>query len=122
MCQLGNVAGDGFVARDGVLRSGAVPALLALLSSDRSRPSMMRNAIWAISNCVRGKPAPNWKIVGTTLPVLSLIVANGLDPEVLCDAVSPMTSLTLRAAGPMCVLTVLSLCCIVVLGSVVSVG
>ena len=92
LSQLGNIAGDSCEARDAVLRVGAVPALLGLLTSEPCRLSMLRNATWAVSNCVRGKPAPRWSDVESTLPVLSAIIAKGLDVEVLTDAVRQLSS------------------------------
>ena len=90
--QLGNLAGADCNARDAVLRVGAVPALLVLLTSDECRLSLMRNATWALSNCVRGKPAPSWDAVERILPVLTEIIAKGIDVEVIEDAVRQHSS------------------------------
>ena len=85
LSQLGNIAGDGRDTRDAVLRVGTVPALLGLLSSEPCRVSLMRNATWAVSNCVRG--GPSWEAVERTLPVLKGVIAKETDVEVLTDAV-----------------------------------
>ena len=84
---LGNVAGDSVQCRDLVLQSGAMPALLAIgqTFTDQSRLSTVRNATWTISNLCRGKPAPNFDMVSSALPLLSRLVFSQ-DKETVTDA------------------------------------
>ncbi|KAL1312926.1 hypothetical protein HN51_039503 [Arachis hypogaea] len=81
---LGNVAGDSPNCRDLVLSHGALMPLLSQLNQ-HSKPSMLRNATWTLSNFCRGKPPTPFEQVKPALPVLrELIYLN--DEEVLTDA------------------------------------
>ena len=82
---LGNIAGDSSRCRDYVLGLNAVNPLMQIASSTNSRISMVRNAIWAISNLCRGKPVPDLNQVGVLLPMLVTLL-NHHDDEVLVDA------------------------------------
>ena len=69
---LGNIAGDCPRLRDHVLEHNAVPLFLAhveRLASD-GRISPLRNAVWALSNLVRGKPHVDFAKVEAIVPVL----------------------------------------------------
>ncbi|CAJ1935158.1 unnamed protein product [Cylindrotheca closterium] len=80
---LGNIAGDSPPYRDFVLQAGAMEPLLQQLHQ-KSNLSMLRNAIWALSNFCRGKPQPDFEIVRPALPILSQLMFSG-DEEVLTD-------------------------------------
>ncbi|XP_033865758.2 importin subunit alpha-5 isoform X3 [Acipenser ruthenus] len=82
---LGNIAGDSTMCRDYVLDCNILPPLLQLLSK-QNRLTMMRNAVWALSNLCRGKnPPPDFAKVSPSLSVLSwLLLIN--DVDVLADA------------------------------------
>ncbi|GAM20445.1 hypothetical protein SAMD00019534_036200 [Acytostelium subglobosum LB1] len=81
---LGNIAGDSRDCRDLVLQYGAMPPLLQQLAG-QPKLSMVRNAIWTLSNFCRGKPAPNFDIVRIALPDLARLIYY-TDEEVLVDA------------------------------------
>ena len=82
---LGNIAGDSPACRDEVLNCGALGPLLNILQ-DYSKPSMMRNATWTLSNFCRGKhPHPNWNTICPALPVLAKLI-HSTDDEILTDA------------------------------------
>ncbi|PIK52805.1 putative importin subunit alpha-7 isoform X1 [Apostichopus japonicus] len=82
---LGNIAGDSPECRDYVLKEGILLPLLSLLTN-AVRMSMVRNAVWALSNLCRGKsPPPEFKEVSPCLPVLARLLFSG-DPDVLADA------------------------------------
>ncbi|KAL1505507.1 hypothetical protein ABEB36_005057 [Hypothenemus hampei] len=82
---LGNIAGDSPECRDHVLDSGILEPLLQLLGK-ANRLTMMRNAVWALSNLCRGKnPPPDFAKVSPCLPVLARLLFH-TDPDVLSDA------------------------------------
>ncbi|TVU20982.1 hypothetical protein EJB05_30590, partial [Eragrostis curvula] len=81
---LGNVAGDSRIGRDIVLAHGALLPLLQLLTGN-PRLSVLRNATWALSNFVRGKPGPDFEHVKPALLVLRQLIYSD-DEEVLSDA------------------------------------
>lgn len=82
---LGNIAGDSPECRDHILNSGILPPLLQLLSKT-ARLSMLRNAVWALSNLCRGKsPPPAFTKVSPCLPVLAHLLIH-TDFDVLADS------------------------------------
>lgn len=81
---LGNIAGDSTECRDMVLRCGALRPLMQQLS-ENSKPTMLRNATWTLSNFCRGKPQPNFEMVAPALPTLAQLIYTQ-DEEVLTDA------------------------------------
>ncbi|KAL0700561.1 hypothetical protein Bca4012_056683 [Brassica carinata] len=81
---LGNVAGDSPKCRDLVLSSDAMTPLLAQFN-EYSKPSMLRNATWTLSNFCRGKPQPAFEQIKPALPVLDRLL-HSTDVEVLTDA------------------------------------
>jgi len=82
---IGNLAGEGQKCRDYCLELGAMPPLLTLISTPGSKITVLRNAVWALSNLCRGKPQPKLELVGIALPVLSSLI-NHHDDEVVVDA------------------------------------
>uniref|UniRef100_A0AAY4AVK2 Importin subunit alpha n=1 Tax=Denticeps clupeoides TaxID=299321 RepID=A0AAY4AVK2_9TELE len=82
---LGNIAGDSTECRDYVLDCNILPSLVQLLAK-QNRLTMMRNAVWALSNLCRGKnPPPDFSKVSPCLSVLSwLLFVN--DTDILADA------------------------------------
>ncbi|KAL4624715.1 importin subunit alpha-5 isoform X1 [Arapaima gigas] len=82
---LGNIAGDSTECRDYVVDCNILPSLLQLLAK-QNRLTMMRNAVWALSNLCRGKnPPPDFAKVSPCLSVLSwLLFVN--DTDILADA------------------------------------
>lgn len=82
---LGNIAGDSYTCRDMVLQSNALGPLLQLCANENAKISMLRNAIWTLSNFCRGKPQPQFELVQAALPVLGTLIYSK-DDEVLTDA------------------------------------
>mmetsp|Transcript_109228 Transcript_109228/g.308084 ORF Transcript_109228/g.308084 Transcript_109228/m.308084 type:complete len:530 (-) Transcript_109228:134-1723(-) len=81
---LGNIAGDGPNFRDLVLQSGGLVPVMQLLGGS-AKSSTMRNATWALSNLMRGKPPAPLEWVSPALPMLKQLLHSG-DTEVLTDA------------------------------------
>jgi importin subunit alpha-6/7 len=81
---LGNIAGDSPNCRDYVLQFNIIDALL-LMTREGSRPSLLRNATWTISNLCRGKPAPPFQLVSVCLKDLARLLYSP-DEQVIIDA------------------------------------
>ena len=82
---LGNIAGDGAVARDIVIQHNVVDGVLALVN-DTAPLSFLRNIVWLMSNLCRNKnPSPPFDQIKRLLPVLSHLLS-GNDIQVLADA------------------------------------
>lgn len=81
---IGNLAGEGQECRDYVLSLGVMGPLLQLITSD-NKITLLRNAVWALSNLCRGKPQPKLEDVSMSLPVLASLL-NHHDVEVVVDA------------------------------------
>ncbi|XP_018789486.1 PREDICTED: importin subunit alpha-7 [Bactrocera latifrons] len=82
---LGNISGDSPSCRDHLLNLGILQPLLHVLSTS-NRLTLIRNAVWTLSNLCRGKnpPADFSKIV-CGLPILARLL-NHTDPDILSDA------------------------------------
>jgi importin subunit alpha-6/7 len=85
---LGNIAGDSTEHRDACIAAGAIEALDSCLSSFSAESSslpMMRNATWALTNLVRGKPAPPLSVTAVVIPTLVQLLGTR-DKEIIVDA------------------------------------
>lgn len=82
---IGNIAGDSPRLRDACLNQGAAEAMARGMSSASASLTLMRNAVWAASNLVRGKPKPSLSSVAPLLPCLARCLLSD-DTEVLSDA------------------------------------
>jgi len=81
---LGNIAGDSTECRDFVLGLGIMQPLTEVLSKS-TKLSMLRNAVWVLSNLCRGKnPPPSFQQVQPCLPVLGRLLFHN-DPDILTD-------------------------------------
>ncbi|OIR57392.1 MAG: Importin alpha subunit [Amphiamblys sp. WSBS2006] len=84
----GNIAGDGPVTRDMLHSSKISDQLIALLqkvlAQKRYNIGHLRSIVWALSNLVRGKPAPNVSEIHKLAPVFAFLLENE-DTEVLSD-------------------------------------
>ena len=71
---MGNIAGDGPDARDLVLKEGALPLLVNLITPAAAM-SLVRNIVWTLSNLCRNKnPAPPFEIVKNVLPAINQLL------------------------------------------------
>eukprot|EP01044_Picomonas_judraskeda_P032156 COSAG03_NODE_12312_length_552_cov_1.470046_1_plen_159_part_10 len=86
---VGNIAGDSTALRDSVLEAGALVSLVGILDQlalkAKQKISLLRNAVWTISNCCRGKPQPPLELVRPALPGLAKVIWEA-DAEVVADA------------------------------------
>lgn len=91
---LGNIAGDGPYLRDLCLHHGILAPLLQLIQMPESKPAMLRNCTWTISNLCRGKnPQPNFDMVRHTIPALCYLIQSN-DTEIITDACWAISYLT----------------------------
>jgi len=82
---LGNIAGDSPECRDYVLDTGILQPLMNIFARADARLTMVRNAVWCLSNLCRGKnPAVDFNKVAPALPVLNQLLQN-MDADVLAD-------------------------------------
>eukprot|EP00794_Sanderia_malayensis_P000412 gene412-1047_t len=81
---LGNIAGDSPQCRDYVLDQQILNPLIDLLGRC-TKITMVRNAVWCLSNLCRGKsPPPDFAKVCPSLPTLARLLFNN-DADVLAD-------------------------------------
>ncbi|KAL1526698.1 hypothetical protein AB1Y20_015398 [Prymnesium parvum] len=83
---LGNIAGDCPRLRDIVLQHGAMERVLGLVQATATSGDMtpLRNACWALSNLVRGKPQPSKSYIALAVPMLARLLMLS-DEELLVD-------------------------------------
>ena len=82
---LGNMAGDSAKCRDYILDQGCLPELLRCIALPCEKISVLRNAVWTLSNLCRSKPPPALEKVQDALPVLASLLNHG-DNEIVADA------------------------------------
>jgi len=82
---LGNIAGDSYQCRDQLLFNNVLEKLLPVTMENNIKPSLRRNAVWAISNLCRGKPAPPFSVVKIAIPYLAELIKSN-DSQVVTDA------------------------------------
>ncbi|KAL9653533.1 hypothetical protein ABK040_016610 [Willaertia magna] len=77
--------GDCAAIRDYVLSMGVMKVLINdTWPLAKHRISMTRNFSWTLSNCLRGKPSPDWELVKDCYPLLCELIYNS-DEAVLTD-------------------------------------
>ena len=95
---VGNIAGDGTETRDLLLQAGVMPPLLRFAACESPKITVMRNAMWALSNMIRVKPLPDWDaVVVPTLPLIASRLHHS-DAELLADACWALSYATSKPA------------------------
>jgi len=82
---VGNIAGDSADCRNYILGLGSMNRLINAIQMPYSKISVLRNAVWALSNMCRSKPPPAMEYITPILPVLATLL-NHSDREVATDA------------------------------------
>ena len=82
---IGNLSGEGPKCRDFVLSLGALEPLLQVVTTPSDKVSLMRNAVWALSNLCRGKPQVDLEHIRIAIPVIVSLLSNE-DEEIIVDA------------------------------------
>lgn len=106
---VGNIAGDSYQMRDFVLSHGALPIILEIITGvaeskclsgnyriinfKLANVSLMRNAVWTLSNLTRGKPQPSFETVAPCIPTLAKLIYS-TDEEVLTDSLWALSYLS----------------------------
>eukprot|EP00039_Didymoeca_costata_P024752 m.11341 g.11341 ORF g.11341 m.11341 type:complete len:485 (+) comp4425_c0_seq1:166-1620(+) len=94
---LGNIAGDGPALRDVLLGLGGIPCVVQVLNSEFSL-SLLRRATWTLSNMCRfSNPPPATEHVEMVLPILTRLILESQDIEILSDT---LWGLSYLASGP----------------------
>mmetsp|Transcript_30994 Transcript_30994/g.54385 ORF Transcript_30994/g.54385 Transcript_30994/m.54385 type:complete len:312 (+) Transcript_30994:723-1658(+) len=87
------MAGDCAELRDLVLEAGALEPLLANVQQPASL-SLLRNTVWSLSNCCRGKPTVSNDVASKVIPLVSSIILQCSDEDTLIDAIWAFSYLT----------------------------
>eukprot|EP01059_Diplonema_ambulator_P007171 TRINITY_DN1667_c0_g1_i1.p1 TRINITY_DN1667_c0_g1~~TRINITY_DN1667_c0_g1_i1.p1 ORF type:complete len:510 (+),score=168.02 TRINITY_DN1667_c0_g1_i1:593-2122(+) len=82
---IGNIAGDCAKFRDLILSMNVMHSIIHIIASGPNI-SLLRNAVWAMSNLCRGSPIPLFEYVKPALPVLADLLMRCQDEEVLIDS------------------------------------
>eukprot|EP01156_Anaeramoeba_ignava_P022702 Anaeramoba_ignava/c20959_g1_i4.p1 GENE.c20959_g1_i4~~c20959_g1_i4.p1 ORF type:complete len:484 (-),score=170.22 c20959_g1_i4:446-1897(-) len=89
---LGNIAGDSSEHRDYILNFDLVENITGFFNNQQSL-SLLRNAVWAISNFCRGKPKPKFERISKFIPILAAML-HSTDTEILTDSCWGLSYLT----------------------------
>ena len=90
---LGNIAADCVEFRDMILEEKGLPLLIEAYEK-AAKFVARRNAMWAISNCCRGKPIPKLEFVECALPLLKTNVEKEADVDILVDALWAVSNIS----------------------------
>ena len=63
-----------------------MPPLLAQLTNKDTKPIMLRESTWMLSNLCRGEPQPAFELVKVALPALSQLIKNVADDDDVLQA------------------------------------
>jgi importin subunit alpha-1 len=81
---LGNIAGDSRDSRDYILSTGVLDTFIKLIHEAKTIRIIQFSA-WVISNVVRGKPQPDFKITSKAIPTLAKLLSTYTDEQILAD-------------------------------------
>ncbi|KAJ6237150.1 importin subunit alpha [Anaeramoeba flamelloides] len=70
---LGNIASESVKYRDEILSMGAFPILLDIITTLQSK-TILKNAIWAVCNCIRRKPHPPLSMIQGAFPIFKQLI------------------------------------------------
>ena len=98
---IANIAGDRVEYRDGCIAAGTLGALCMIIEKSMVTPSklqLLRLSVWGLSNMFRGEGVGK-NLIAPTLPILSKVVVQSNDTEVLADAAWALSYLTVDDAA-----------------------
>ena len=76
-----------------ILKAGGIEPIIALLNGAKNK-SIIKIGTWALSNCCRGKPLPDFEHVYKAVPVLCQVLIKETQYEIITDAAWAMSYLS----------------------------
>lgn len=73
------------MTRDSVINSGALEKVADILDKAVPGSSFLRNASWALSNLVRGRPSPEFNKVRRAIPSMCKVLVENDKEEIISD-------------------------------------
>ncbi|CAD7953164.1 unnamed protein product [Amoebophrya sp. A120] len=90
---LGNIAGDGAQLRDQLVQKNIIPILQSICSgiielpwTETEKENNLKNVLWVMTNCCRGKPAPEFAKIQPALTVFAEVVGRKMKDTLASEA------------------------------------
>ncbi|CAD7976601.1 unnamed protein product [Amoebophrya sp. A25] len=90
---LGNIAGDGALLRDQLVDKGIIKILQNICSGiielpwkETEKENNLKNVLWVMTNCCRGKPAPEFQKIEPALSVFAEVVGRKMKDSLASEA------------------------------------
>ena len=77
-----------------MIKCGALPPIIKILNDHKDNKQRVKVGTWALSNCCRGKPLPDFESIKITIPTFCSVLLRENATETLCDASWAMSYLS----------------------------